>query len=455
MKRNTNIQIVICIAVTLLVLLTAAPLYGAKGGQYGQMPHSQSEHKKMSQSHGHAENLQSVNDAIGKEIMNHQDQTLSEIRDVIVDKNRDRVYYVVLSAQDALRPVPWSAFSHDDKGRCRLNIAQNDFETAPTVDTLNEQSIQTLAGSDYRQKVKDFYSQRISGMEKSMLDKATRWMKEILGSDEKPNLILCSSIIGLDVRNKQGDTLAELENLVVDTRKGHIAYGLVSFGGMWGIGEDTAAVPWNSLTLRTDQGFSRIDATEQTLNASVIEEDNIAQLSQPQFARQIHDRFGTQPYWEVFGFVAPQKEKMSMDAWMPNSSYNQSFDPAKITTIKGTIKSVGTFRPEQGAAAGTRLKVKTQQGQSMTVYAGPCGFAKHKDVQLKTGSDITITGSKTKVGDKTVLMACEIQTEGETLTLRDPQGNPKWDMQELKEAYHKEKEGASKKMREHKESKNY
>jgi hypothetical protein len=134
-----------------------------------------------------------------------------------------------------------------------------------------------------------------------------------------------------------------------------------------------------------------------------------------------------EPYWQVFGYVPGEETKASMNPWLPDSKYNRCFDVSKFTTVEGTIESVGSFYPESGAAPGTSLNVKTKKGTSVTVYAGPRSFTMHKGIDLASGRNISVTGCKSTVNGKSVMIASELRVEGKTLRLRDQQGRPEWE----------------------------
>ena len=115
-----------------------------------------------------------------------------------------------------------------------------------------------------------------------------------------------------------------------------------------------------------------------------------------------------------------------MEPWLADSEYNGSFDTSSITTINGTISSVGTFKPTPYALTGLALTVKTSDGRSLMVQCGPSRFMSRMGFGFKEGSDVTVTGSLVKSGGSTVIMATEIISEGRTLTLRDSEGDPLW-----------------------------
>ena len=57
-----------------------------------------------------------------------------------------------------------------------------------------------------------------------------------------------SKIIGSDVRNKSGDKIGDIRDLMVDGT-GTIKLAIVATGGFLGVGDQLHAVPWDLLTL--------------------------------------------------------------------------------------------------------------------------------------------------------------------------------------------------------------
>jgi len=57
-----------------------------------------------------------------------------------------------------------------------------------------------------------------------------------------------SKILGADVRNKSGDKIGDVRDLVVDG-SGTIRLAIVSTGGFLGVGDRLHAVPWDALGL--------------------------------------------------------------------------------------------------------------------------------------------------------------------------------------------------------------
>ncbi len=58
-----------------------------------------------------------------------------------------------------------------------------------------------------------------------------------------------TTLIGDDVDNPQGDSLGDLKDIMLDVSTGKVAYAVLSFGGVLGMGDKLFAVPWNSLSV--------------------------------------------------------------------------------------------------------------------------------------------------------------------------------------------------------------
>jgi len=435
-------EIKIWIVALLFISLIAVPIYAADcqsktmSGQE-QMSTKTSSNQSM---------IFKSKDLIGsdvKSLVSEKHQTIGKVKNLIIDENQNKVQYVIVSSGFKDHPVPWSAFdvsggqvTSTDANDANvpstktkwyslrkntvlsLNMTKDQFKQSPIVKST---SIKYLNDQALQQRIDSFYSQYPSGTQTS----STRY-----GFNENAslNLAKASTINGCKLENTSGSRLGRVKDMVID-RNGQINYSLVGFGGFLRIGEKTAAVPWTAVSLQSQRSIAKVDATKQTLQSSIVKRNSLAQLSQPQFASQINQNY-TQPGGTVSAFVPGEERQTSMSAWQANSEYNKNFDPTRMTTIEGTIKSVDTFYPESNAAPGTLLIVETKEGQSVTVQAGPSTFAMHKKIQFKPGSDIKVTGSQTTVNENEVVMASQIRTEGKSLKLRDSHGKPLWSVKQ-------------------------
>lgn len=244
-----------------------------------------------------------------------------------------------------------------------------------------------------------------------------------------------SEIIGKDVKNPTGNqNLGNIEDLMI-SHDGRVAYGIVSYGGVLGVGEKLAAVPWRQVQVQPGANVAYLDTSKDVLDRLAFSNSNWPDFSSQQYGRRVHENFNATPYWEQQGqpapapAVAPQGQQSAnpQAGWSKGCAYQQSFKADQVKTINGTIESVGSFHPEQGSASGLRLRVRTSDGQLVNVHAGPQQYIQDQGFTFNRGDQVTVKGSQSDLNGQSVIMASEIQSNGKTLELRDAQGNPKWD----------------------------
>lgn len=74
-----------------------------------------------------------------------------------------------------------------------------------------------------------------------------------------------SKIIGTEVRNRQGQKLGDIKDLVLDSNGG-VAYAVVSTGGFLGVRNRMHAIPWNALQTNTGDRHFLLDMDKDRLS---------------------------------------------------------------------------------------------------------------------------------------------------------------------------------------------
>ena len=112
-------------------------------------------------------------------------------------------------------------------------------------------------------------------------------------------VLSATSLIGDGVRNPAGEDLGGITELMIDLSTGRVAYAVLSFGGFLGLGDKLFAVPWDALTVDTDEKKFVLDVNrEQLENAPGFDQDNWPDMASPEWGRSIHDYYSLAPYWE-------------------------------------------------------------------------------------------------------------------------------------------------------------
>lgn len=112
-------------------------------------------------------------------------------------------------------------------------------------------------------------------------------------------LMTASTLEGDDIVNRMGETLGELEEIMLDVTTGRIAYAVMSAGGFLGMGEKLFAIPWRALTLDPENKCFVLDADKEKLErAPGFDKDHWPSMADQRWANQVHSYYGQQPYWE-------------------------------------------------------------------------------------------------------------------------------------------------------------
>jgi len=77
------------------------------------------------------------------------------------------------------------------------------------------------------------------------------------GIQKAPNhpLIASDRIEGTLVRRRNGEKIGKIKRLMIDKASGTIAYAVMSFGGLFGLGDNYYQIPWSDHLMRTRVTF--------------------------------------------------------------------------------------------------------------------------------------------------------------------------------------------------------
>src|SRR5881392_1362119 len=111
-----------------------------------------------------------------------------------------------------------------------------------------------------------------------------------------PALMGADTLIGDSVVNGEDDNLGDIKEIMIDMRSGQVAYAVLAFGGFLGMGEKLFAVPWQALHLDTVNKRFVLNVNKERLkNAPGFDNDAWPDMSELQWANEIHTFYGTDP----------------------------------------------------------------------------------------------------------------------------------------------------------------
>ena len=111
--------------------------------------------------------------------------------------------------------------------------------------------------------------------------------------------VLSASTLTNCVCNPQGEELGKIEELMIDVNTGRVAYAVLSFGGVLGLGNKLFAVPWQSLALDQDDKIFILNVSKDQLDqAPGFDKENWPDMNADEWGAGIHTHYGHRPYWE-------------------------------------------------------------------------------------------------------------------------------------------------------------
>lgn len=112
-------------------------------------------------------------------------------------------------------------------------------------------------------------------------------------SKSEPEVLSATSIIGDTVKNLQGEDLGDIEELMIDLNEGNVAYAVLSFGGIAGLGDKLFAIPWKALRLRPEEHEFVLDIRKENLEqAPGFDKDNWPNMADISWAEKVHTFYG-------------------------------------------------------------------------------------------------------------------------------------------------------------------
>jgi len=114
-----------------------------------------------------------------------------------------------------------------------------------------------------------------------------------------PRVMAADTLEGDDVRNDADEKLGELTHIMIDVPTGRVAYGVLSVGGLLGIGDKLFAIPWSALKLDPEQHGFRLSISKDRLkDAPGFDKDAWPSMADQRWATDIHRYYSARPYWD-------------------------------------------------------------------------------------------------------------------------------------------------------------
>jgi sporulation protein YlmC with PRC-barrel domain len=108
-----------------------------------------------------------------------------------------------------------------------------------------------------------------------------------------PALMGADTLLGNDVYNKDGEDLGDIKEFMLDMASGRVAYAVLSFGGVLGLGDKLFAVPFSALALDTVNKRFTLNVLKESLkDAPGFDKDHWPSMADKTWASGVHRFYG-------------------------------------------------------------------------------------------------------------------------------------------------------------------
>ncbi len=120
-------------------------------------------------------------------------------------------------------------------------------------------------------------------------------MTDIKGGNRR--VMSASTLDGDKVVNNKGENLGKIEDIMLDLENGQVAYVVLSFGGIMGIGDKLFALPWDKLTVDLDNKRFVLNVDKELLDKAPGFDKDQWPDNKLDWIEGVYNYYGSKPYW--------------------------------------------------------------------------------------------------------------------------------------------------------------
>ncbi|HBJ86178.1 MAG TPA: hypothetical protein DDZ88_20395 [Verrucomicrobiales bacterium] len=241
-----------------------------------------------------------ASDVIHMAVKNKQGEILGRVEDLVVDVESGLIVLVILSTGDSLKSVPPTALQHDGaaKALC-LDASQQKLQGAPVfemVKSSESHNPERLAAS-YRHFEQSPSIPPVQKVHVS-LEARDRASPRVSPASPSGQWQTAGRLIRMPVLNYQGQSLGQVENLLLDFPAGRILALVISSGAVIGREGEFSAVPPTVTRFTTDKAALQMSGwKESMLRSPHFKPAEWPDFSEPAYIRRVYRAFQMEPYF--------------------------------------------------------------------------------------------------------------------------------------------------------------
>lgn len=110
--------------------------------------------------------------------------------------------------------------------------------------------------------------------------------------------IRANKVIGTDVKNRSGEKIGKVEDVVLDKLSNNILFAVVGFGGFLGMAEKYHPIPWSSLDYDEGEQSYIVAFTKEQLQAAPSDSlDALTRKDVGSFRERTYDHYQVPYSW--------------------------------------------------------------------------------------------------------------------------------------------------------------
>lgn len=253
--------------------------------------------------------LKEASELIGSRVKNSSGQILGDIHELAVNLPQGEITTVIIATGGILGvgkrlvALPPQSLSLDVEGEVNADVDIERWSNAPDFDP-EEWSIAThpdrvAANARYfTVQPRTPYRSRASNLPTNEPGTSPQPSPSIPTADATEAL-RASELIGKTVLGETGETIGDVEDLILDLSWGKVAQVIVASGGFLGIGEELSAIPPALFVQNSDSHHLQLKANKTLLSSAPrFKIGQWKDHSSPESINQVYSAYGLQPYFD-------------------------------------------------------------------------------------------------------------------------------------------------------------
>lgn len=114
--------------------------------------------------------------------------------------------------------------------------------------------------------------------------------------DEGHDLVSSARVEGTPVFSPEGEKLGTVHSVMIHKATGQVAYAVLQFGGLFGIGSHVHPIPWDRMTYdKARRGYVTVISREQIEDAPSLDLDETDRIRESE--TPMYSYWDSKPYW--------------------------------------------------------------------------------------------------------------------------------------------------------------